>query len=392
MNSEENPYGGLNIVRPRENSIGNSVGHPDIHAISEGLVRAVLEHNEVIAIGLLGLSGLSYLYGENVGNKAIMDLLAAKLASTAGTVFVSGQVYDNFVTHRRRESGQSEVPSSWSGHSIIFDPHRDLFDAISRNQPQRGHVLMHDGSLMENGRLAGSRLNPRRQRHLNSGGDKYLSDTSFLSKAHPESSGGIFVNFWDPQNALYKTTGEKNTHSKLQPERVLNVLLTIAGGWKHKNVGIIAPQGMECNGRLLSDVFNTENFPDFRSLTVFQPEELFEGELARQIFRIQAAEQKQISVSIDTNDGAMKSKFAQGLSARGINIGENGSSDVIIVDGDADDKVIYRCWELGKSRPLIALLERNENVEEAEVVGAYAWCLPDIVARALPYKEMSQRY
>src|SRR3989344_6953936 len=116
---------------------------------SAELARKILERNELFALGLLGVAGGSQLLSlQDTVYKPLLEMAAEQSAKAAIGVFAAGELYDRLFLNKRRELGLVDIPENWSGHTVLFDLNRELFDAVSRVNPRHKNVVVHDGSLV----------------------------------------------------------------------------------------------------------------------------------------------------------------------------------------------------------------------------------------------------
>lgn len=363
-------------------------------------------HSEVRALGLGALSlGLGLWSRGAADMPALQEMLIERLTSIAGVdtgptnvhnviteafsqisfvtavaVFGGGQLIDRAVRNTQKRDGVAELPQRWRSHLAVVDPQRLIFDAVDATYPQYQMALLHDGSILrEGGHLEGGQLMSGRRRHLNALGTQHLSDPDYLSKARPANSHAWIVNLWHPDSALYSAYRSNNEHqAPLSPAKANNMLLTLSENWSGQQAIVIAPQNLPAGNTTASNIFAKRRFPKLRNVQVYEPEAIIGTQLAKFV--------GQRSLSITSDIPEVSAKFSYDMRQRCTINDEPGQAAVNVVYCSNDDEVILRCQDLTASpnQTVVAFLERSANVQEARVVGAHPWLLPDRIAQSLP--------
>ena len=256
-------------------------------------------------------------------------------------------------------------------HTIVIDLTRGMYDAIEELRPNAKVVLVHDGSLIKEGRVEGGSINSQNRRNLNSAGIEHFSDADFISSMNPETANEIIINLCSIDNILGSFVSQENPDKLSIPlDKVFNILVSLKnhlktnGKDKKPKVKILAPDGLNVDEiiKLVGGGIEVE---------IETPESFFVQEI------ISKTTEK---ISFFTDVDGLSEKLER------MNLPIDKNSKTIFVYFSTDDKTILEVARIKRDQPdstVVACIERNTNREEANNVADYVWELPSLVAEKL---------
>jgi hypothetical protein len=368
------------------------------HPTADKLIK-VFNHKEIKGAGLLLLSivtgiiarddkilstlnswatdRITSLAGVDRGPTVLNPYLESLSAISFGAsllYFGGGEIVKMFtgdLKNQGLESLSKKGLNPWKDHTIVIDLTRGVYDAVEELRPNEKVVLVHDGSMIVDGRIEGGPINSKNRRNLNSEGLEHLSDENVISSMNLETASEIIINLCKVDNILGSITGQDNSDKLSIPlEKVFNILvslknyLKINGKEKAPQIKILAPDGLDVDEiiKLVGGGIEVEQIT---------PESIFVKEVKSRTTE---------KVSFDTDINGLSVKLGK------MNLPMDKESKIVFVYFLTDDKTILEVARIKRDCPdktVVACIERKTNLDEAKIVADHVWELPSIVAEKL---------
>jgi len=367
------------------------------HPAADKLLK-VFNHKEMKGVGLLAISiitGLiarneisfsalnnwfveraSGLLGVDTGPTTLNPITegASAFSFAASLIYFGGGEIIKIFTGDLKNQGLESLPKKglnpWKDHTIAIDLTRGMYDAIEELRPNEKVLLVHDGSLIKEGRVDGGPINSKNRRNLNSVGIEHLSDADFISSMNPETANEIIINLCTVDNILGSFISKDNYGKLSIPMgKVFNILVSLKnylktnGKDKKPKIKILAPDGLNVDEiiKLVGGIY----------VEIETPESIFVQEITSKTTE---------KVSFVTDVNGLSEKLGK------MNLPMDKNSKTVFVYCLTDDKTILEVARIKRDQPdstVVACIERNTNLEEASAVADHVWELPSLVAQKL---------